>query len=77
VRLEGKVVAIGLALVLLSPMLVMSSTAGFPSGFKPRSISSHKVVPTEVLMVAAVVAAVVVVVAHMVRIRTEKKEKTR
>ena len=59
-------------------MLVMSSTAGFPSGFKPRSISSHKVVPTEVLMVAAVVAAVVVViVAHMVRIRTEKKEKTR
>ena len=69
-RLEGKVVTIGLVLVLLSPVLVMSSTAGFTPGFKPRSISSNRLVSVEVLMVAAVVAAVVVIVAHMIRIRT-------
>lgn len=74
-RLEGKiVVAIGLTLVLLSPMPGMSSTAaGFTHGFKPRSILSHTVIPMEVLMVVVAVGAVVAIVAHMVRMRTEGK----
>ncbi len=71
-RLEGKVVALGLALVLLSPVLGMSSTAGFTPGFKPKSIISHRLVAMEVLVVAAVIGVVVAIVAHMIRIRTEK-----
>ena len=70
-RLEGKVVTIGLALVLLSPVLGMSSTAaGFTHGFKPRSISSNRLVAVEVLMIAAVIGGVVAIVAHLVRTRT-------
>lgn len=69
-RLEEKLIAIGLALVLLSPVLGMSSTAGFTPGFKPRSISSNRLVAVEVLMVAGIIAVVVVIVAHTVRTRT-------